>query len=217
MGKRVFIIIVVTLAVLGFLATAQASFMLSRHQFLIDENCNRINKTANLINVDLGKWSFGTEFYTAGSNYECAIPFICHNIPFSGWQGGIKFEHDSLENNSFVLSVRYAGVKSLFIKPELLLLFQTDLFFGDQERIEIWGHTNTVGCGWNIGAEGFFLGTRHDFNSYQLRPLWLGYNFGKFGPLNSFTPFVMFERRWDVTSDRTSKSASVFIGIKFTW
>lgn len=220
MKKRLLIgLFLVGFVCVGFYQTANASFFFTRYQNQRVGGEN-INKTSTIVEQDWGLWSFGTEVGTADRGYLYVVPYTYRALPFlgKGWQGGVRFEHDSLQSTSVAPSIRYAGVKEIWPKKKFLFLLQVDYFLGDQERADFWGNITYLSFGQlRIGAEGYFQADKFGRRNYQLRPLRLGYRLHGFGLIKAVTPFIMFEHRWDGWEGSTVESNSGFFGVVLNW
>ena len=183
-----------------------ASFMLIRYQNQRIDG-QTVHKTWHVVQVDLGEFTFGTEVGTVNNNdnFKWVNPFLYHKIPFLGnsWKGGVYFEHDSFGNNSFAPSIRYAKVKEVWSGQNMLFLFQGDYYFGDVERLELWGNitaplfSEMPGFGLRLGIETYFWANPQGERSIQFRFPRVGYRFPGFWKFTAVTPTIMLEHQWD--------------------
>jgi hypothetical protein len=212
---------------IGVYQSVDASFFLTRYQ---NQRINgkTVHQTWNVIQLDLGEFTFGTEIGTINNNvnFKWVNPFLYHKIPFfgSGWKGGVRFEHNSLGNNSFAPSVRYAKVNEVWEGQNMLFLFQADYYLGDVERLELWGNitaplfSEMPGFGLRLAAEVFFWASPQGERSVQLRFPRVGYRLPGFWKFNAITPAIMLEHQWDSRgTEEFVESNSVYLMVIFNF
>lgn len=202
MKKLMFLLFVVFLPIVCF---GEGSYLQIRHGVNL-EGGGQENYFV-LENNQLSNWSFGARYLSSENGFMFFNPYACYKLA-NGWQVGVKYFQDSLENKSVSPNVRYLkNINNLF------LFIDANQYFGlggDSDKTDIWVHVSSVGNGWYLGAEAWYYHWIGGSQNFNLRPAKFGYRFK-----NGLAPFVMYEHHWDNLSGGSVDSLYAGIEIKY--
>jgi len=118
--------------------------------------------------------SLGSKVITGEDGFIKLMPYVFKTV-FSDWQLGLKYSHDSADNDVLSPAVRFKGkVWKIFTILDYARDF--DLKNNGKDKNDIWLFLNTTNPKFNFGAEVWYYNFLNGKKHLQVRPIRFSYH-----------------------------------------